>query len=31
MHIGVKLNQQLKEEGNKTVTNLHGLKMLAKD
>lgn len=26
-----KLKQRLKEEGNETVTNLHGLKMLAKD
>ena len=26
-----KLKQRLKEEGNETVTNLHGLKMQAKD
>ena len=26
-----KLKQRLKEEGNQTVTNLHGLKILAKD
>ena len=26
-----KLKQRLKEEGNKTVTNCHGLKMLAPD
>ena len=26
-----KLKQRLKQEGNETVTNLHGLKMLAKD
>lgn len=26
-----KLKQRLKEEGNQTVTNLHGLKMLTKD
>ena len=26
-----KLKQRLKKEGNETVTNIHGLKMLAKD
>lgn len=26
-----KLKQRLKEEGNETVTNCHGLKMIAKD
>ena len=30
-HLKSKLKQRLKKEGNETVTNIHGLKMLAKD